>query len=934
MRLNKLLVLSCFSILSILTVSASAANFTIKGQLRDAETQLPLEGATVGLQETEISAISDKDGRFELRDVAAGNYTLLLNAENYVELEMDIALGVSDAGAKTLNLGVIQLLPRQEAGEVNTEDFIPTITLTDEDLEQETDNQNISGILSASRDVFVSAAAFTFGPARFRIRGYDSENTLVYLNGIPMNDLENGRVFWSIWAGLNDVTRNRDTDVGLGSMGYTLGGIGGGTTIDTRASTQRKQKRFSYSLANRSYRQRLMATYSTGWLEGDWAVSLSGSRRWAEEGYIPGTFYDAWSYFASIDKKLNDEHTLNLTAFGAPVKRGRSGASVQEMYDLAGTNYYNPNWGYQNGKKRNSRVVDAHQPTVILRHDWNISETASLTSALGYQFGYYGSSALDWFDADDPRPDYYRYLPSYAESNNQLYAAEVIKTDLTSSESARQLNWDEFYFINRTNVTAARGVYNFLLDGQDYSGQWSQYIVEDRRFDAQKLNFYANYQDVVSDQFTFSMGLAYQSQTVNNYKILEDLLGGDFYLNIDRFAVRDFAGDLETAKNNQDDPNLILREGDVFGYNYDANIRKGELWAQGQWSNRNWEAFLAARASSTSFWRTGNYRNGRFPDTSLGDSEKQQFTNYSFKGGLTYKLSGRHYFYANGLYQTRAPFFRNAYVSPRTRDQLLPNLTSETIYSGETGYYLRSPSLKARASLYYTQFQNQVDIIRFFNDLDRDFGNYILSGLDKLHFGAELAVEAKISAEWSVSAVAALGQYTYNSRAIGYIYQDNREDIQRPAEAFTVYTDNFYVPGTPQTAYTLKLSYNSPNYWFANLNFNYFDNIYIDFNPLRRTTDAVIGLDEESEQFRQITRQEKVQSAFTVDFFGGKSFKFGDYFLYLNLGVSNILNNKNFITGGYEQARFDVAERNPEAFPARYFYSYGTNFFANLSLRF
>jgi hypothetical protein len=173
--------------------------------------------------------------------------------------------------------------------------------------------------------------------------------------------------------------------------------------------------RVSYALTNRTYRNRVMATYSTGMLKNGWAFTVSGSRRWAEEGYIPGTPFDAYSYFISADRKLGEKHLLNLTALGAPSKRGRAGVSTQEMNDFAGTNYYNPNWGYQNGKKRNSRIANTHEPVVILRHDWSPSERTRLTSSLSYQFGRDGATALDWYDARDPRPDYYRKLPSYIQ---------------------------------------------------------------------------------------------------------------------------------------------------------------------------------------------------------------------------------------------------------------------------------------------------------------------------------------------------------------------------------------------------------------------------------------------------------------------------------------------------------------------------------------
>jgi hypothetical protein len=913
-----------FLLSALMSTALSAQNVNVTGVVQNSETKQPIPNVKVLVEGLDISGTSNETGTFLLENVPHGPKQLSFSIDEIVLKTIETDVKNSD-----IDLGAIDLVVRTDGQVKKNDDEIPIISLSDDDIDQDLENQNISGILSASRDVFVSAAAFTFGPMRFRIRGYDSENTIVYMNGAPVNELNSGRVFWNAWGGLNDVTRNRTNDVGLSPTNYSFGGIGGASSIDTRASTQRKQLRLSYSISNRSYRNRVMGTWSSGLLKNGWAVSISGSRRWADEGYIEGTFYDAWAYFLSVDKKLNDSHSLNITAYGAPIKRGRSSGSFQELYDLTNNNYYNPVWGFQQGEKRNSRVANSHEPTAILRHDWNISEKASLTTAVSYQFGRNGSTALDWFDANDPRPDYYRKLPSYFEEENAELAAQVAES--FKDPTISQLDWDAFYERNRTSQLTSK--FASLLEGQTYSGNWSQYIIEDRRYDSKDLNLNTVYENNISDNFKLNFGLTYQNQVVHNFKEVVDLLGGDFYVNVDRFAVRDSVGNQEAQLNDLENPDLILQEGDIFGYNYKDHINQYSGWIQGQFTFSKLDFFLAANASQTQFWREGLYRTGRFPNTSLGESEKQNFTNYGVKGGLTYKISGRHYLYANGAYITRAPYIRNAYVSPRTRDQLYPNLTDEKMTSGEAGYILRSPNVKGRATVYYTQFEDQLRIIRFFNDLERAFGNYVLSNQDRIHMGTELAIEAKLFAGLSVSAVAAIGDYSNSSRPLGSIYQDNQDDLNRQELQETIYTDNYKVPGMPQQAYTFGINYSSPNYWFANLNFNFFDDIWISTNPVRRTADAVYNLDNDLERFTSIVDQERVPSAFTMDFFGGKSFKFGDLFMYLNIGVNNILDKKDFITGGFEQLRFD-RDRNADTFPPRYFYSFGRNYFINISFRY
>ncbi|MCB9284469.1 MAG: TonB-dependent receptor plug domain-containing protein [Lewinellaceae bacterium] len=906
-----------------------------QGKVVDDRTNQPLEGVLVHTDYNE--AHTDKDGLFEMEmamDVRQVVFHFILDGNELRTLDYQ----VKSPDVQDLGLIKVQHVNNESSELLAKEDQIPTIVISENDLDGgDVNSQDISGLLTASRDVFVSATSFTFGPARFRIRGVGAENTTVLLNGVPVNDLESGQVYWSSWGGLNDVLRYRQTDIGLGAMEYAMGGIGGGTAIDTRATTQRKQLRASYAISNRTYRNRLMLTWSSGLLKNGWAVTLSGSRRWAQEGYVEGTFYDAWSYFASIDKLIGKKHQLNLTAFGAPIKRGKSSGSIQELYDLAGSNYYNSYWGYQNGEKRNSRVANIHQPLFILRHDWTLGGKTTLTTAASYKFGRNGSTAIDWYNARDPRPDYYRYLPSYVvDPAQKLQVEEAFKND----ENVRQLNWDYMYNVNYGSVETVENANG--IDGNTVTGLRSKYIVEERRYDSKEFNFNTVLEHFLTDRITLNGGLGYRVYQGDYFKVVDDLLGGEFYLDIDRFAETDFPDNPDAKQNDLNTPNRILKVGDRFGYDYNPNIRKGFVWGQSVFSYPKVDFFLGGELSTTTFWRHGDVVNGRFPDNSYGDSEKQKFLNYSAKAGLTYKISNIHYLFANALVQTRAPFFRNSYISPRTRDQAADNLVNEKIQSGEAGYLLRSPRVKARASAYWAQFRDQTRTISFYNDetivgdntedlIDLGFVNFTLSGVDARHIGTELALEYKVNSALTLNAVAALGQYVYTSRPTATIVNDNDPNIA--IRDRVIYQKNYRIPGTPQTAYTAGINYSGKKYWFANLNVNYFDNVWIDFNPNRRTEDAINDIEQGSDAWNNILAQEKAAPAWTVDFFGGKSFKIKDMFLYLNVGVSNILNNTDFVTGGYEQLRFDFATQDPNQFPSRYFYYFGRTYFINLSWR-
>ncbi|WP_367389549.1 carboxypeptidase-like regulatory domain-containing protein [Lewinella sp. LCG006] len=924
-------------LLNCLPFNLATAQTIISGTVIDQRTNEPLPGVEVRVLSNDTR--TDAFGQFELNVGVTAGEDLLVNI--LIEGYQAYSKEVSTANGTRIDLGRIGLAASGSADPTVTDEFIPTITLSSDDLDGGGGAQNISGVLSASRDVFVSAAAFTFGSARFNIRGYDAKYTDVLINGMPVNDLETGGVFFNHWGGLNDVFRLRTNTIGLGASNFAYGGVGGASIIDTRASAQRKELRVGYASSNRTYTNRLMATYNTGMLESGWAFSFSASRRWAEEGYVEGTFYDAYSYFLSADRRLGDKATLNLTVFGAPIKRGKISGATQEAYDLTGSNFYNSNWGLQNGKKRNSRVQNIHQPIVILRNDWTLSEKLQLTTSLGYQTGRTGNTALDWYDGPDPRPNYYRKLPSYFEGD----VADQITTLWQTDVNTRQINWDQIYQINYNSfatVNDANGI-----EGNTVTGLRSQYIVEDRRTDLSRLNANTVLEAFVNDHLTIQFGGQYQNQTTENYKLVDDLLGGDFYLNVDRFAEFDSSGIF--VEHNLDVPNQVLEEGDRWGYDFDYEMRKFDLWTQANFRFPKVDFYVAGSYGQSNIWRFGNIANGKFPTTSAGKSAVVSFTELGAKGGITYKLNGRNYLLVNGAYQTQAPFARDVFSSPRTRNQVIDNPTEEKILSIEGGYLMRSPNLKIRAIGYFTQFKDQVFNRSLF--LDRaiespdggtrgGFVNYIMSGINTQHAGVELAIEAKVTPALTASAVAAIGQYIYTNRPTATIYLDQ---LASKIDEHPVYIKEFNVAGGPNEVFTFGLNYNSPKYWFANINFNYFAGTWLDFFPERRTPEAISYTDNpevvqevvrpDSELWNSILDQERTPDAFTVDIFGGKSWKINDVFLYLNVGVNNILNKTDFRTGGYEQFRFDFETKDVDRFPNNYFYSFGRNYFVSLAFK-
>lgn len=914
------------SLVLFIGYSSSVLSQDIIGKVIDAESGAPVDRVRIYSQFINIPVFTNIQGEFKIEGV---NYPVVIFFEKseYETLEIELQSHPGDDW-------VVQINPRI------SEQNIPTISLTETQLlEDESSDQNISGILTASDDLFYRVAAFTFGPARFNLRGYTIGYTPRFINGVQINDLENGRVYFGFYGGLNDVFRLGEEVFTLDPVAFDFGGIGGAVTVDTRSSIQRKQTRVSYSSSNRSYRHRVMATHSSGPLENGWSYTFSGSSRWAEEGYIPGTFYESYSYFGSVDKKLGGGHSLNLGFMGSWLRRGRTFPSVQEMNELAGTNYYNPNWGYQNGEKRNARVGHNHQPLLTLRHDYEIGSKIRWTNTIGYQFGTNGFTALDWYNARDPRPDYYRRLPSF---NGVPEIADAIADELASNENARQIDWGYLYNANRNSFEVIENAEG--IEGNTVMGNRSLYIVEDRFFDHRRLSFNSSLNWALNDWLTWYVGARFQDFTVSNYKKVDDLLGGDFYLDIDKFAERDL-NDPDAIQIDLQNPNNVLYEGDVFGYNYDARIREQTVWSQWLFSLDKLDFFLGGGLTAQQLWRVGHMQNGKFPDNSLGKSEVSALYGGRGKVGATYKVNGRNYFFANAAYYSNIPYFRNIFISPRTRYELVEDLKNEKIFSYEAGFIHNSPFLNARLVFYDTRFSDLIENRNFFLDQDLvltdgssgQFINYVISNIARRHRGIEASAEIKLSPEFQVGIVAAVGEYIYTERPSVDIILDNQATPL--VKDRTIYAKDFFVPGTPQSAYAFVLRYNSPKYWFVNLSANFFDRSYLDFNMDRRTVEAVTYENGEyvepgSPLWNEILHQERLPSAFTVDLFGGKSWRLNNgHFIYLTLGVNNILNKQDFIIGGFEQLRFDYENKDVSRFPPRYFYAYGANYFLNISYR-
>ena len=826
------------------------------------------------------------------------------------------------------------------------EQEVPTVMLSDSDFDESSTSLNdASTLLHSSRDVFNAIAAYNLGSLRYRVRGNDSKYSDVMINGILMNDPETGRPVFSNWGGLNDAFRNSVLVEGLGRTDAGFGGLGGLTAFSTRASQYRKQVSVGYSFSNRSYNHRLMASVGTGEIGHGWYLMAMASGRYAGKGYTEGTFYEAASYFLSVEKKINEQHSLDFTFFGAPSQRGGSSPVVQEAYDLVGTNYYNPNWGYQtlpDGTQtiRNSRISRYHQPMTQLTWYWTPSQKTQLTTTAFYFAGPGGQTALEWGEAADPRPDYYKNLPSYLINHATSTAEyeEALQSWIDRDPKVTQIDWDGLYLANMNHNAT---IYNANgIEGNTVSGRASKYIVAERHYDKMQTGTASFFKHEFQPNLIMAGGLSLNVSRTHYYEMVNDLLGGDFYYDINKYAENMESDECQVDLNN---PNHIAKVGDIINYNYNANRNSARLWSQIDYLTGNWDMYLGLQLSATQIWREGLFNNGAFPyKLSFGADAKHNFFDPSIKGGVTYAINGRNHIVANMAFLNEAPQSRDIYVSPRTRHTLVSdNPKSEQITAFDLGYQFRSPVFRFRLTGYYYMYHNLIWNRSFYcenvytgttesgNSYKSEFVNFVMTGINQKSVGLEIGAEYKVTPTITLQAAAANGIHTYTNNPTFSIYDDNNAEAY--IENQTAYLKNYHVSTGPETVGSLGIRYNDPKNWWVSLNANYLANMYFDVNPYNHTAYGMAHYAEGDGRIEEVLRQDPLSSTFTLDFFGGYSRRYKGYYFLFTASVNNLLNNKSTVLYGYDQLRFNAAD--PDMFPSKYSYMYGTNFFLNLTVR-
>ncbi len=792
-------------------------------------------------------------------------------------------------------------------------------TFTEAQLgEDDNVSQNLT-IVGSNSNAYASEVGYRFSAARFKYRAFGAKYNDIYINGNPVNDVERGEFRYSFVGGLNNQTRGVEAALPFENNTFSLSAMGGSNNYNFRPSAMPTGHRVSLAGANRNYTFRGMYSYNSGLSEKGWAFSAGLTYRWAnmETAQIEGTFYNALSYFLGVEKVIGDgTHAISFVTWGNPTERAAQAASTDEMYWLANSNFYNPNWGYQGGKKRNSRIIHDYAPAGLLTWDYKIDLNTKLATTLLGKYSMFSSSRLNYNNATNPAPDYYSLMPSYhynvwdhTGTATDLANWNAAYEYLSASKANRQLNWDKMYYANQmASIQGADAMYYQQAYHDDQFSLSLASVLDKQLTNTSKLN----------------AGINLSTNTGFHYQTMEDLLGASSFHNINTYVVGTYAESSDQVQYDMNNPNSVIREGDRFGYDYNILVNKVNAWAVYSKNFRKVNTFIGGRIGGQTLQRDGKMRNGLAPDNSYGKGKTAKFLDGGGKAGLIWTIGHGHMVNAGVGFEWKAPQARNAFSAPQVNNDFTTNLKNEKIFSSEIGYQYQTSWLHANLSGYFSRLTDVSEYSMAYSDIQNSFSYISLTGINKEYYGVELGMKFKVTSEFDIKALGTVSEAKYTNNAnVRYMLSNSG-----------AYTDDICVNkgmregGTPLTAASIDLSYHASG-WYIDLIGNYFDQIYLYYSPITRFYNDFPDPDNDGvRDLTTLASQAKGKGGFMLDASIGKSIYLKKGSLSINLMLTNILNNTRIVTGGMEQNRRDK-DAQGEDIRTYNFYNSPKKFYAN-----
>ncbi|NDW10581.1 TonB-dependent receptor [Dysgonomonas sp. 520] len=882
----------------------SFAQVVIKGKVIDQDTKEPLVGVTVFAESSKTGIATDLDGSFTLRIPSLGG-DLTFSYLGYTDVKIKAKTDVGTIEMASSAIGLNDVVVTSSVA-IRRKTPVALSVIEPELLEAKLSTQEFPEILKSTPGIYATKQGGGFGDSRVNLRGFETENIAVMINGVPMNEMEWGGLYWSNWSGLSDVTRSMQVQRGLGASKVSAPSVGGSINIVTNSTDAKKGGSISYAMGNDGY-NKIAFSVSTG-LQNGWAVSLLGSKTWGD-GYIQGTDFEGYSYFLNISKQINDKHTLSYTLFGAPQKHNKrtDDMLISEWQSQPNKYRYNATYGFDmNGQRKTSTLNVYHKPQMSLNHMWAINDKSSLSTSiyasLGRGYGYAGQGR-------NINGTNYRYS-WFGTSKEGVINNEYRTLDGT-------FDYGAIYKMNQESITGSNMVMSKSINDHDWYGLISTYTTRI----GENIDLYGGI------DFRYYKG-------IHKNKIV-DLYGGEYYLDdVDRKNVGYKKGDEEWI-------NKKLKVGDVVYRDYDGYVVQEGAFAQAEYNKDALSVFVAGSLSNSTYWRYDRF----YYDKGDRKSKTANFLGGNIKGGANYNIDKNHNVFGNIGYISRAPFFSNGvFLQKEVSNEINKDARNEKVFSLELGYGYRSPIISANLNIYSTSWMDKsmARSVTFNNPPDggEDRGVINMTGVDALHQGIELDFILKPVRDLEITGMLSLGDWKWNSNTTGYLYSQQGQPLTSKGAIASgigaedhakavVNLKDVKVGNSAQTTFALGANYKLLKDFRVGLDYTYYARNYSKF--------TIQGSDLEYDgKTNTYTTPWRIPSSGQLDFNMNYRFQFAGLKATLFANVNNILNNK-YIVDAQDGVINDpetgrVIEHTAES--AQVYYAFGRSYSVRLKINF
>lgn len=744
-------------------VGETFAQGVVTGTVFDTESNAPLPGANILEAGTSNGTTTDFDGKFSVK---VSNLTGTINI-SYVgfgskNIAFDVTNGDQDLGAISLGFdNSLEEIVIVGAGIVDlAEDRktpIAVSTVKGEEIQlKAAGNVEFTETIKNTPSVYVSNQAGGFGDSQIFLRGFDNTNTAILLNGQPINSPEDGRVYWSNWAGMSDVANAVQVQRGLGSSKLAISSVGGTINIISK-STDQKEGGFVRLLGGNDSYAKGTISYNTGLSDKGWAFSVLVDHWQAHRKYSEGTAGQGQNYLFSVGYKPNEKNTFNFLITGAPQWHDQNFSQNLEVYDEFGSKQ-NRNSGFLDGERFTERRNYYHKPVANLNWDFDINEKLDLSTVLYASWGRGGGTG-----------GLGRGRVRVNNNNNDNIDFEQIRmNNIASANNGIGNNSDSY--LRRSSV-----------NNHNWYGLLSNLNIE------------------LEENWTFNVGFDGRLYRGDHFYQINDLLGltgyNDNFRN-DRPA--DYVINTEFEANPWSALFDYADEADRLQFDYSENINYLGGFGQVEYSTNKFAMFVQAAVSTQSYQRDGRFSG---TENGLGKSEKLNKIGYNIKGGVSYNITEEHSVFANTGFFSRQPFLDNIFVDVRNSNNMVePEVDNEEITSFEAGYRFKNNNFRLNIDIYQTEWANR---FLSFNGPELqprgDFTTFRLTNIAQIHKGLEFDLEYRPDGgRWRLKGYGSIGNWKFDGKTPFTLTNDQTTTIIGSGEIDLTETK---VGNAPQTSF-------------------------------------------------------------------------------------------------------------------------------------